>query len=50
MQQLLRIVGDAEDSRNLLMQSQIANVEFIKEQPESFWGKIVKGATSEKIT
>lgn len=46
---LLRLAADAEDSRNLLMLSQKANVEFIREQPESFWGKIVKGADSKQI-
>ena len=46
---LLRLVSDAEDSRNLLMQSQNANVAFIKDQPETFWGKLVSGATPEKI-
>lgn len=46
---LLRIASDAEDSRNLLMQSQNANVEFIKSQPESFWGKLVSGANPDKV-
>lgn len=46
---LLRIVSDAEDSRNLLMQSQNANVAFIRNQPESFWGKLISGAAPEKI-
>lgn len=46
---LLRIVSDAEDSRNLLMQSQNANVAFIKNQPESLWGKILSGAPPEKV-
>ena len=46
---LLQIASDAEDSRNLLMQSQSANVAFIQNQPESFWGKLVSGATPEKI-
>lgn len=46
---LLRISLDAEDSRNLLMQSQNINLEFIKNQPESFWGKLMTGATQEKI-
>jgi hypothetical protein len=46
---LLRIASDAEDSRNLLMQSQSANLLFIKEQPESFFGKIISGATPDKI-
>lgn len=49
IQQLLRIACDAEDSRNLLMQSQSANIAFIKNQPESFWGKLIQGATPEKI-
>lgn len=47
---LLQIASDAEDSRNLLMQSQNANLTFIKEQPESFWGKLVSGANPEKIS
>lgn len=46
---LLRLVSDAEDSRNLLMNSQKANITFIQSQPESFWGKLVSGATPEKI-
>ena len=46
---LLRIVSDAEDSRNLLMQSQNTHVAFIKNQPESFWGNLVSGSTPEKI-
>ncbi|MDD7347078.1 MAG: hypothetical protein PUG43_00820 [Clostridiales bacterium] len=45
---LLQIVSDAEDSRNLLMQSQNANLAFIKDQPESFFGKLLSGATPEK--
>lgn len=49
LQQLMRIACDAEDSRNLLMQSQSANVAFIKNEPESFWGKLVQGAAPEKI-
>lgn len=49
LQQLMRIACDAEDSRNLLMQSQSANVIFIKNEPESFLGKIVQGATTDKI-
>lgn len=47
--QLLRIACDAEDSRNLLMQSQNANVNFIKNEPESFWSKVIQGATTEKV-
>lgn len=46
---LLRIALDAEDSRNLLMQSQNVNVAFIKDQPESIWGKLISGAAPEKI-
>lgn len=46
---LLQIVSDAEDSRNLLMQSQNANLAFIKDQPESFFGKLFQGAAPEKI-
>lgn len=46
---LLQIASDAEDSRNLLMQSQNANLAFIKDQPESFFLKLVSGATTEKI-
>jgi len=46
---LLRIALDAEDSRNLLMQSQNANVLFIKNQPESFYGKLMSGAAPEKV-
>lgn len=47
---LLRIASDAEDSRNLLMQSQNANLAFINGQPESFFGKLLSGATPEKIS
>ena len=47
---LMRIASDAEDSRNMLMQSQHANLMFIREQPESFWGKLVLGATPEKVS
>ncbi|SHJ26721.1 hypothetical protein [Parasporobacterium paucivorans] len=46
---LLRIASDAEDSRNLLMQSQNTNVSFVKNQPESFWGKFISGAAPEKV-
>lgn len=46
---LLRIASDAEDSRNLLMQSQNANVSFIKNQPESYLGKLVSGAKKEIV-
>lgn len=46
---LVRLTSDAEDSRNLLMLSQKTNVGFIRDQPESFFGKIISGATPEKI-
>ena len=46
---ILRLIGDAEDSRNLLMQSQKASITFLKEQPESTIGKFLNGATPEKI-
>lgn len=46
---LMQIAAAAEDSRNLLMLSQSANLTFIKEQPESFWGKLMNGARPEKI-
>lgn len=47
---LLQFASDAEDSRNLLMQSQNVNLVFIKEQPESFFGKLLSGATPDKIS
>lgn len=46
---LLQVASDAEDSRNLLMQSQNASLTFIKEQPESFWGKLLSGVNLEKV-
>ena len=46
---LLQIASDAEDSRNLLMQSQNSNLAFIKDQPESTFGKLLSGAAVKKI-
>lgn len=46
---LLQIASSAEDSRNLLMQSQNANLQFIKKQPEDYWGKILSGFKQEKV-
>ena len=46
---LLQLALSAEESRNLLMLSQKSNVEFIKEQPESFFKKVLTGATTDKI-
>lgn len=48
-QALLRIAYDAVDSRNLLMMTQSKNVEFIKNEPESFWGKLFQGSNLDKI-
>lgn len=45
---LLQIASDAEDSRNLLMQSQNANLAFIKDQPESYFRKFFSRATPDK--
>lgn len=47
--QLQQLVFDAEDSRNLLIQSQTSNITFIKEQPEENWLKLIKGASPDKI-
>lgn len=46
---LLRIANDAEDSKNLLMLSQKANVEYVKNQPEDFWHKLIAGNFQGKI-
>ncbi len=46
---LLQIALDAEDSRNLLMLSQSANLKFLKEQPEHFWNKVTSAARPKKV-
>ena len=46
---LMQLAASAEDSRNLLMLSQKSNVEFIVDQPENFFQKILSGSTPEKI-
>lgn len=46
---LLQVISDAEDSRNLLMLSQRTNMSFIRNQPESTFGKLFKGEKAEKI-
>ncbi len=46
---LIRIANDSEDSRNLLMLSQNASLDFIKNQPESFWGKILPASSPDKM-
>lgn len=46
---LLQVISDAEDSRNLLMLSQKSNLKFISDQPETTFGKLLKGEKPEKI-
>lgn len=46
---LLRLAMDAEDSRNLLMQSQKENIKFIQGQPKTFWEKLLTGAPPKDI-
>jgi hypothetical protein len=46
---LLQVVSDAEDSRNLLMLSQKTSICFIRNQPESTFGKFFKGEKAGKI-
>ena len=46
---LLRIVLDAEDSRNFLMLSQKANIDFIKNLPDGYWKKMLSLTTSNEI-
>lgn len=46
---LLRIAQDAEDSRNRLMLSQSANIECIKNEPESIIQKFLSGSSAAKI-
>ena len=46
---LMRIANDSEDSRNLLMLSQNVSLDFIKNQPESFWGKILPASSPDKM-
>ena len=46
---LCQLASSAEDSRNLLMFTQEANVRFISEQPESFIQKVIHGAPVKKI-
>ena len=46
---LMNLVSSAEDSRNLLMLSQNVNVQLLKDEPESVWGKIMNGSTPQKI-
>src|SRR5699024_3154553 len=46
---LLQVALSAEDSRKLLKLSQKSNIKYIKDQPESLWGKLVLGDKPEKI-
>lgn len=46
---LMRIANDSEDSRNLFMLSQNVSLDFIKNQPESFWGKILPASSPDKM-
>lgn len=46
---LLQLAASAEDSRNLLMLSQRNNIEFIRNQPESFIRKFVHGAPLKEV-
>lgn len=46
---LMQLASSAEDSRNLLMLSQKTNVEFITNQPENFFQKMLAGASADKI-
>ena len=46
---LLRIALDAEDSRNFLMLSQKANIDFIKNLPDGYWKKMLSLTTSNEI-
>lgn len=46
---LLRIAGDAEDSRNQLMLSQKSNVEIVMNEPEALLTKIIKGSDKKNI-
>ena len=46
---LMQLVADAENSRNLLMLSQKNNVNFIMEEPEGRFKKLLQGSKIEKI-
>ncbi len=47
---LLEIAHFAEDSRNELMKSQQVNLLRLKEEPSSFFGKIIKGSSNIEIS
>lgn len=46
---LMQLAASAEDSRNLLMLSQKSNIEYIMEEPESLFKKIMSGTSPKKI-
>ena len=46
---LLRIAFDAEDSRNLLMQSQSSTITALMQEPDTVLGKFFRGSSNEKI-
>lgn len=46
---LMQVISDAEDSRNLLMLSQKANLKYLQEQPKGTIEKFLKGDKSTKI-
>ena len=45
---LINLNASAEDSRNKLMLSQMETVEFLKNQPTDFWGKLLNGAKEQE--
>ena len=49
MNALLNLALAAEDSRNLLMKSQTMNLDFVKNQPDNFMGKLLTGSKQEDI-
>jgi hypothetical protein len=46
---LLQIIADAENSRNQLMKSQMANISFIMNQPETLIKKFFNNASDDEI-
>lgn len=47
---LMQLAYDAEDSRNLLMQSLTANVKKLMDEPETFILKVIRGSKTDKIS
>lgn len=46
---LLRIIMDAEDTRNRIMKDLSREIKFIQEQPENLFAKIIKGASTNEL-